>query len=213
MAPGAATGAAAVAGTVSLPLPFCAMDFARILEELGRFLEERGHPWALIGGLGLAAYGIARTTIDVDLVTVQEAQEAVVAWLQGKGFETLHRSAGYSNHLHPDAQWGRVDLVYVGGSTREKLFAGTRWLPGPRGLTVPVPRPEHLAAMKVLAMKNDPDRTLQELADIRALLTLPDVDRQEVRGYFERHGLAARYDSLDEGSAPHRAGTGPADDR
>jgi hypothetical protein len=45
-----------------------------------------------------------------------------------------------------------------------KIFPGT---------TLLVPRPEHLAAMKVQAMKNDPSRTFQDLADIQALLSLP----------------------------------------
>jgi hypothetical protein len=47
-------------------------------------------------------------------------------------------------------------------------------------------------------MKNDPGRTFQEMADIRFLLQLPQVDRQEVRSYFERHGLGERYDDLEK---------------
>ena len=50
--------------------------------------------------------------------------------------------------------------------------------------------------MKVHAMKHDPARTLQELADIRLLLGLPGVDEDEVRGYFERAGLRDRFDAL-----------------
>jgi hypothetical protein len=62
---------------------------------------------------------------------------------------------------------------------------------------VPVPKPEHLVAMKVLAMKNDPGRTFQDLADIRILLMLPGVDREEIRHYFEQHGLRERFDDLE----------------
>jgi hypothetical protein len=35
------------------------------------------------------------------------------------------------------------------------------------------------------------------MADIRFLLTLPGVDRREVRSYFERHGLKDRIDELE----------------
>ena len=48
-------------------------------------------------------------------------------------------------------------------------------------------------AMKVVAMKNDPSRTYQDLADIRFLLTLNHVDREHVRAQFEKHGLLERY--------------------
>ncbi len=38
-------------------------------------------------------------------------------------------------------------------------------------------------------MANDPDRKYQDLADVRALLGAPGLDREEVRGYFEWMGL------------------------
>jgi hypothetical protein len=62
---------------------------------------------------------------------------------------------------------------------------------------VPVPRPEHLAAMKVHAMKNDPARTLQDMADIQFLLRLPGIDEAEVRAYFEAAGLLERYREIE----------------
>ena len=63
-------------------------------------------------------------------------------------------------------------------------------------LSVPVPRAEHLVAMKVQAMKNDPSRTLQELADIGFLIHLPGIDQKEVRKYFEEGGLLNSYEEI-----------------
>ena len=62
-----------------------------------------------------------------------------------------------------------------------------------------VPRPEHLIAMKVQAIKNAPERAFQDLADVSFLLALPGVDRREVRGYFEKAGLSARWEELERG--------------
>jgi hypothetical protein len=105
-------------------------------------------------------------------------------------------SPGYSNHQHPDADWGGVDFVYVDEQTAALLFPSC-----PRRLRLgkreaPVPRAEHLAAMKVQAMRNDPSRLLQGLADVEYLLRLPGTDRAEVKGYFERAGLVEWYDRL-----------------
>ena len=55
---------------------------------------------------------------------------------------------------------------------------------------------QHIAALKVRAMKNDPARTLQDMADVRFLLTLPGVDRVEIRDYFDRQGMGDRFDDL-----------------
>lgn len=165
------------------------MDLGAVLRRIAAHLEEEKQPFALVGALALAALGQPRATLDLDLLISADAQETVVELMESLGYETLHRSTGYSNHLHEDPAWGRVDFVYVRGATREKIFSTARRVAGPDGVPVLVPRPEHLAAMKILAVKNDPGRKHQELADIARLLELPGVDRDEVRGYFEEHDL------------------------
>lgn len=173
------------------------MDFVKVLEELARFLEGREIPYAVIGGVGLAGYGMSRATVDLDLVVDGRSQDAVIGHMESLGYDTLHRSSGYSNHQHPIPEMGGVDFVYVRGETSRGLFAAARSLEGPGGRAVPVPSPEHLIAMKVVAMKNDPSRTYQDMADIRFLLTLPDVDRNAVRAQFEKHGLQDRFHDLE----------------
>jgi hypothetical protein len=172
------------------------MNFATVLQTLVEFLENRHARYAVIGGVAIVMYGFPRTTLDLDLVVESSTQEDLVRWLESLGYKTLHRSSGYSNHAHPEPSWGELDFVYIQGETAEKLFSGCQRAPGPGGLIVLVPRPEHLAALKVTAMKNDPERTFREQEDIRFLLSLPGVNRREVRGYFERNGLEERFDEL-----------------
>lgn len=173
------------------------MDFGRVLETVGGFFERSSVRYAVIGAFGLHAYGRSRGTFDLDFVTEAAVQPELVAFFESLGYQTLHSSAGYSNHLHAMEALGGVDIVYVSGETSDRLFNGCRTMPGPGGRAVPVPRPEHLAAMKIQAMKNDPRRTLGEMADIRFILTLPGIDEGEIRGYFERAGLRDRYDDLE----------------
>jgi len=44
------------------------------------------------------------------------------------------------------------------------------------------------------------DQPLTELEDIRFLLTLPDIDRDEIRGYFEKHELGDLYAKIERSS-------------
>lgn len=174
------------------------MDFGRVIGTITDFLDKKGVRYAVIGGVALASYGLPRSTQDVDLVVEASGQDAVIQFLESLGYQTLHRSTGYSNHSHSDPLWGRVDFVYVGEETSRKLFAESRISQGLGGHSIPLPKPEHLAALKVLAMKNDPSRAFQDLADIRFLLTLPGVDRLEIRSYFERYGMQERLDELEK---------------
>lgn len=172
------------------------MDFARVYGLLASFLESRGARVAVVGGLGLHGHGVTRATVDLDLLVEADVQDGLVGFLESLGYETLYRSVGFSNHLHADSALGRVDLVYVDPETARRLFASCepRLQLGSR--TALVPRAEHLVAMKVQAMKNDPSRELQDLADVQALLRLPGVDDAQVRSYFAKAGLLDRYDEI-----------------
>jgi hypothetical protein len=172
------------------------VDFATVLADLVRFLEGHSLRVGLAGALALHAHGISRATSDLDLVVEDKAKPLLLQHLDALGYERLHVSEGFSNHLHTDSRLGRVDFIYVdehtagllfGQAIRSRLFAGVEVL---------VPRPAHLAAMKIQAMKDDPSRTLRELEDIRLLMKLPGVDQDEIGRYFERCGLKARFDEL-----------------
>ena len=96
---------------------------------------------------------------------------------------------------------GRVDFIYVRGDTQREIFEGVREVAGPEGVRVLVPRAEHLIAMKVQAIRNDPKRKFQDLADIAGLLELRELDRSQVRGFFERAGMLALWDELSQAAS------------
>jgi hypothetical protein len=169
------------------------VDFARELSDVRAFLDGKGFRSAVIGGIALAAYGHPRLTLDLDIVTDAGAQDDIVGFMESRGFQTLHRSEGYSNHRHAAAAHGRVDFMYVREPTASRLFSAVRQLAGPGGMLIDVPRPEHLMAMKVRAIADAPERTFQDLADIGYLVRLQGVNREEVRGYFVRAGLEEKW--------------------
>ncbi len=168
------------------------MEFLKVLNIVAEYLEKQNARFAVIGALGLHAYGFSRATADLDLVVEEKARLSLVQHLESVGYESLHVSEGFSNHVHPLASLGRIDFVYIDKSTAEILFRNTLclWV---SGRIAPVPRAEYLAAMKILAMKNDSSRTFKEMADIQFILTLPGIDEQEIQNYFRKHGLENRY--------------------
>ncbi len=175
------------------------MNYLKVLGALDGHFAREGLRYAVVGAFALHAYGLTRATSDLDLVTEASGQSRTVTFLEQMGYETLHLSAGYSNHVHPLGSLGRVDFVYVGGATAAQLFCGARPLLTLQGCSFPVPRPEHLAAMKAFAIKNAPERALRDMADVEYLLGLPGVDRDEVRRAFEQYGLGERYREIEEG--------------
>ena len=169
------------------------MKFKKTFQLLIDFFERERIDYALIGAFALKAYGYTRATQDVDFIAKQKDQKKIIVNLESLGFETIYSSTGYSNHLHPLSGMGRIDFVYVKGDTAESIFKEAVRILLFDNLTVPVVRPEHIVALKVFAMKNDPDRALREMADIKELLSLPEINLQEVQKYFEKYGQMERY--------------------
>ena len=174
------------------------MQFDEVLRTFSGFFEREKIRYAVAGGLAIHAWGRSRTTQDIDFAVEGSAQERIIRYAESIGYATLHASEGYSNHEHPDEAFGRVDLLYLYGTTAARVFddAAHRLVAGET--QAPVPRPEHLIAMKVQAIKNAPGRVSIDVPDIEYLLTLPGIDHGAVRDYFERAGLLRIFDVIEK---------------
>jgi hypothetical protein len=174
------------------------VNIRTVIEKLTGFFAKEKIEYALIGAFALQAYGYVRATQDIDFVVRGESQERIIRFLETLGYETSYRSSGFSNHVHPIPNLGQIDFVYVEAETASKLFSQTKPASIIGDFSVPVVRLEHLIALKVFAMKNDPQRSFREMADIQQLMSLAsaNVDIDEVRGYFEKYGQLEKFHEL-----------------
>ncbi len=164
------------------------VDFSAVLAGAKSAFDKEGIRFALVGGVAVATYGIQRSTLDLDLVVSRPDADAAVEALERLGFRTIHRSEGFSNHLRSEGT-ERMDLLFVAEPTASALFARATRQSVFDELTVAVVHPEHLVAMKLFALKQNPDRQAIDLEDVRALLLKGLVDPSTVSGYLVRYEL------------------------
>jgi hypothetical protein len=162
---------------------------------LVEFFTREKIDFALIGAFALHAYGYTRATRDVDFITRREAQTALIACMEANHFSTVHRSEGISNHLHEDGR-SRIDILYVDDNTADQVFSSARIMHVLADTPLPVVSPEHLAAMKLFAMKNDPSRTFKEISDIRVLVHICGIDPEVIRHYLHIYDLERWSDDI-----------------
>jgi hypothetical protein len=167
-------------------------DRFKILTE---FFDREHLDFAVIGAFALYAYGYTRATRDIDFITRFENQQKTVTYLESLGFETLHCSNGYSNHLHT-TDGVRIDLVYVDGETADLIFKAAWTKSFFEDFELPVVSPEHLIALKLFAIRNDPDRKYRELADIKEIVRITNVDKAQIQEYFRKYSLEAYYHEI-----------------
>ena len=162
---------------------------------LTKFFERENLDYAVIGAFALYAYGYTRATRDVDFITRTEYQKGIIEYLESLGFETLNRSEGFSNHLHPVGSV-RIDLVYIEGETANIVFKSTKKRLIFENLELAVVSPEHLIALKLFAIQNEPDRKYKELADIKEIFQLTNLDLDAMQVLFKKYGLLEYYDEI-----------------
>jgi len=157
-----------------------------------RFAQEKiDH--ALIGGVALAAHGLVRATLDLDLLVDAARDMDARRILAQLGFETLHVGENFSNHLLDRL---RVDILYARRPHRQRMLERAIALRVGGVLTKVVQR-EDLVGLKLQALASDPTRS-QDRSDIETLVRdfagVMDMDR--VREYYTIFEREAELDAL-----------------
>lgn len=164
----------------------------RQIAEIVSALNAMDARFALVGGLALAPYKVARATQDVDLLVDAERSDEIDARVRALGYRCLHRSADAATYVRGDE---RLDLLYAGRPIARRLLSDAKGKSTALG-KLRIVSAEGLIGFKLQGFVNDASRT-QDLEDIRALLRAnrDALNMEEIRNYFR---LFERESLLDE---------------
>lgn len=192
-------GAAGASGTRRAPQVVGALtpfDPGPSLQAAAAALEAEQAPFALIGGLALEAWGIARATKDADLAVPVGMAEAAAQRLSRPGAELRPLRIG-GVAVRDEGLGLSIDFVdrrfHFGA-----LFASAIAEAGASGrvtkagsLSVPLVSLEHLLAMKMVSGEPKDD------ADVRRILRLETLDYRGAHALVEQHLGVATANRLD----------------
>ena len=172
-------------------------------------LEDLGHPAALLGGLAVSAWVEPRFTRDVDLAVSVDADNTAVQLvylLRQRGYEiqgTVEQEAtgrlSTARLIPPGEKPGQnvVDLLFSSSGIEPEIVRAARKLDIGADEPVPVARPGHLVALKLLSFH--PRNRPKDGLDLQALREVLDRDEIQLardacalivqRGYHRRKPL------------------------
>jgi len=134
------------------------------------FLESRGVPHAVIGGMAVSAYSPPRMTEDVDFLV----PESALSIIQEMGpTSALAESVDGVTLQVGDVT---VDFIFMPEDMPEETLEG-----GPKIDGIPVLRPEALMLMKMHAPR------IKDNADVIEMIKAGLIDMDRLRKYVERH--------------------------
>lgn len=172
------------------------MDFRAVLQSVTDALRTEGIDCALIGGMALAALGVPRATMDIDLLVPSERANDVAQMMRQLGYEELHRSEDAANYVRRQPP-GRVDFLFARRAPTHAMLARARRHRVLSAVELNVVEAEDVIGLKVQASSNDPQRRPLDVADIERLLAAhPSLDLGRVREYFRLFDREEELDAL-----------------
>ncbi len=142
--------------------------------------KREGLRWYLFGAQAVAAYGVPRSTDDIDITVELRDRDlsALVAPLARAGFTPLIDDVAFAMQArvypvrHRASGWN-LDLVLAGPGIEERFLSeAVRQRMGT--MEIPVIAAEHLVALKVLAGRP------RDLEDVRGLVRIADLDEDRI---------------------------------
>jgi hypothetical protein len=181
-------------------------DVFTTLRNLTRRLEEENIPYALVGGMALAAHGFVRMTQDVDLLMTREGLQTFKEKFEGRGY-VLAFSGAQKTFRDTETQV-RIEILITGdypgdGKPKPVAFPDPAVVFTERGGMRVIPI-ETLIELK-LASGISASHRLRDLADVQDLITtlklpIEFVDRLDssVQETFRNLWQSAQSDSENE---------------
>ena len=161
-------------------------------------LETRNVVALLIGGHALPAFGVARQTIDIDCLMVDSDSKVLYDILTEAGYKETDRTKNFMRYSHSSVYLMDVDVMLVDHGTFDKMLRNSSvYQIG--SVSMRVPCLEHLIALKLHAIKNNPKRELRDLADIVELLrnNQEEIAKEKLESICTRYGPDGIYAKLE----------------
>ncbi len=134
----------------------------------------------------MIAYGSDRLTQDCDCAVVTEDERLVAAVLEPLGYLFKERFSTFARYAHLAARRPVVDVMLLPRTTFEKLAAESQEIEL-TGVTLRAPKPLHLVALKLHALKQNPARLGKDWEDIRFLLSSTPWVKEELAALAQRY--------------------------
>ena len=141
--------------------------------------EAEGLEAVLVGGNAVNLHSYCRTTFDVDLLVRESDSERWLSYFQRHGYAPFHRTPNFVRlrFAANPAEALPVDLMLADAQTFATIQRDSRRCDIGNGLSLAIPSPLHLIAMKLHALRS-PARFANgvDLQDVKYLIKTAKID-------------------------------------
>ncbi len=176
------------------------MDFEKVIKLVSIEFRRRNIRYGLIGGFGMAALGIVRTTIDMDFLLHREDMNEARAALEDNGYKMMYESENVAQFVASDKTMGAIDILLAFRPISLDMLEKAKEIPVFEDTyRIPVLLPEDIIGLKVQAIANNPERRESDFADMVELAKEfhAEIDWTRLRRYFDMFDLSDLFNQLE----------------
>ena len=175
-------------------------------------------PFCLIGAMALGVYGLPRYTSDIDLLAEKKHLPKIASLMKKLGYECYQESDFFAQFDSELGVYGKVDFMFVNTEDGRNILERRVLVEDDIFGRISVIQPSDYIILKLMAIANNPHRSIKDESDLSVLLDLHtnnllseyfevlDVDR--ILLFADRFGLKElidKYLSINSPSeGPHR---------
>ena len=152
----------------------------------------------VIGGYSLPAYGVMRQTLDVDCLIAETEINRLNEILSEAGYVEKEKTQNFVRYSHPSIYLMDVDIVLVDKNTFNQMMKeSTVYRMGK--MEIRVPSLIDLIALKLHAVKNNPERENRDMGDIVELLKSNpgNLSKAELKSICGKYGPKGSFSKLE----------------
>lgn len=191
---------------------------SNMLSIISNRLFQEEIPFCLIGAMALGVYGLPRYTSDIDLLAEKKHWPKIASLMKKLGYECYQESDFFAQFDSELGVYGKVDFMFVNTEDGRNILKRRVLVEDDVFGRVSVIQPSDYIILKLMAIANNPHRSIKDESDLSVLLDLHtnnllseyfevlDVDR--ILLFADRFGLRElinKYLSINSPSeGPHR---------
>ncbi len=169
-----------------------------VMEILAHHLTQQHIPFAVIGAMALGLYGLPRFTSDIDLLIHGKSWPELKRIMERLGYTCYQKTDTFAQFESELGVMGYIDFMFV--NTQDGMDILKRSVIAEDELLgkLPVVQPTDYIVLKMMAIANNPDRSVKDEADLSAFMQLyrnrlvPDyfepLDRARIYLFADRFG-------------------------
>lgn len=157
-----------------------------MLSIISNNLSEKQIPFCLIGAMALGIYGLPRYTSDIDLLTEENSWPKIASLMERLGYECYQKTDIFAQFDSELGVYGKVDFMFVSTKDGREIINRSISVKNELFGVIPVIQPSDYVILKLMAIANNPDRSIKDKSDLSGFFDL-----------YKKNLLSKSFDDLD----------------